>query len=266
MAEALGKGRRRSSQTLAASQVWCCCNPILVARYQVKCRACCRSAFSCCRKPAPHNGHPRGSTDSSGGVEMNQRGAGRKGRFRNDTSSGRRKVLDRFGDEQVALSEQQKIQQAALFVRVRGGGLPIPCVCVAPVMVVVTWACYTQDACAERPVRIRTASTCSTAVYRAYYNGWMRAFVVMVVIIHLLLVLFEPNRKDGESYPGSFSRSAIWQTSDLLSRDSDYHSVLYVQSMQRALTSTLTPTCLCGYPSSVWWKPRAWQCMSSTAW
>lgn len=66
-------------------------------------------------------------------------------------------------------------------------------------------------------------------MYTAYYNAWVRAFVVTVIITHLMLVLFEPNATDGAEYHGSFSRSHVGQVPTTLTRAGDYMNVMCVR-------------------------------------
>ena len=222
VAEALQTGRRRSSTAVINEKN--CCNPIVRTRYKNRCKRCCRRTFCSCREQG--DGAARTTTPSARSVGgSSSRSAG---------GSARNKVLNKLG-ENTELGEKQKIAQAALFVRVRWC-----CECdVAQACKALTVLCGAaavpppctprQDAAAERPVRIRTTSKCSTAMYRAYYNSWVRAFVVMVVITHLMLVLFEPNAKDGATYHGSFSRSHVGQVPTTYTRSVDYLNVMCVQ-------------------------------------
>ena len=77
-------------------------------------------------------------------------------------------------------------------------------------------------------MRIRSPTPLSTALYRAYYNAWVRSFVVVVILVHLALVFVEPHGNDGEEFATTISRSNVNDTPSLMNRSFDYRNVMYV--------------------------------------
>lgn len=74
-------------------------------------------------------------------------------------------------------------------------------------------ALHVEDALAHRQLRVRSADTVAINEYKTYYQASARIFVQFVNVLHMLLVLFEPNDRDGATYAsligGQVQRSTV---------------------------------------------------------
>ena len=74
-------------------------------------------------------------------------------------------------------------------------------------------ALHVEDALAHRQLRVRGADAQAIEEYKQYYRSSIRMFVQFVNVLHMLLVLFEPNDRDGATYAsvigGQVRRSTV---------------------------------------------------------